>query len=133
MIHAFAPITHVFPFIVVFCVLSFFLLCLLCFLFFLSISLFSIFHLLPILYARLWPFILHAVIGFTIFTLQPFLACYRHPFKIDHWSTSCPATTITLCWLCHASFPDKSGFVLSLTSLNTRIRIRVKLVPYQPL
>ena len=132
--HAFAPITHVFPFHVVFCVLPFFLLYLLYFLFFLSISLFSIFCLPPpppFLYAHLWPFILPAMTGFTIFT-QPLLARCGCPSKSDHWSTGYLTTTTTLCWL-HASFPDKSGFVLSLISLNTLIQIRVKPLPYQSL
>ena len=95
----------------------------------------SIFYFLspppPFLHARLWPFILPAVTGFTIFT-QPLLACCGCPSKSDHWSTGYLTTTTTLCWL-HASFPDKSGFVLSLISLNTLIQIRVKPLPYQPL
>ena len=87
----------------------------------------------PFHYSQLWSFILSTMTGFTIFTSQPLLAHCGHPSKTAHWPVGYPNTTTTLCWLHHASFPNKSGFVLSLISLNTLIRIRVKPLPYQPL
>ena len=83
--------------------------------------------------SRLQPLIMLVGIRFPIFTSQPLLAHCGHPSKTAHWPAGYPDTTTTLCWLHHASFPNKSGFVLSLTSLNTLIRIRVKPLPYQPL
>ena len=77
------------------------------------------------------------MIGFTIFTPQPLLACCGRPSKTVHWPAGCSATTTTLCWLGHTSFPNKtkhkSDFVLSLTSLNTLVQIMVMSFPYQPL
>ena len=135
LIHTFTPITRIFPLLWVSCILSLFL----CFALFFYISclpfFFSFFPLSPPHFhcARLWPFILPVVTGFAIFTPQPLLACCGCPSKIVHWSIGCPATTTTLCWLCHASSLDKSCFVLSLTSLDTFIQIRVKPLPYQSL
>ena len=40
------------------------------------------------------------------------MACCGCPFRTAHWFAHCPATTTTLCWPCHASFLNKSGFVL---------------------
>ena len=137
LMHVFALITHIsslsFGFL---CSFSFsFLFTFFSFLSFdLSVSVFrcSFSH-----YSQLQPFIMSAVLGFTIFTPQPLLAYCGRPSKIVHWPAGYPATTTTLCWLGHTSFPDKtkhkSDFVLSLTFLNTLIRITVMPFPYQPL
>ena len=87
-------------------------------------------------YSRLWPFILSVVTRFTIFIPQPLLAYCGRPSKIAHWSAGCSATTITLCWLHHASFLAKKRFLFCLLPLfifNTLIQIRVKPLPYLPL
>ena len=80
--------------------------------------------------AHLWLFILPTVTKFTIFTSQLLLAYYGCPSKTAHWSTGYPATTTTLCWPRHTSFPNKSCFVLIFTSLGTLIRIRARFLSY---
>ena len=126
------------PLLWVFSILSFFFVLL----YFLSFSLFFYIPCLPFFLflflspfhcVHLWPFILPAVTRFSIFTPQLLLAFYGCPSKTAHQSANCPTTTTTLCWPCHASSPDKSGFVLSLTPLDISIQIRVKPFPYQPL
>ena len=138
LMHAFIPITYTFPLLWVFSIF-FFLFCF-CSVFFLSLffyisclSFFSSFF--PLLFhcECLWPFILPTVTGFAVFNTQPLLAFRGCPSKIVHWFVGCPATTTALCWLCHASSPNKSGFILSLTPLDTPIQIKVKPLPYQPL
>ena len=139
LMHAFTSIIHTFPLLWVFSILFFFFW--FCFVFFLSLCFFYIFCLLffssfffpPFHCACLWPFILPAVTGFAIFTSQPFSAFCGCPSKTGNWSVGCLTTTTTLCWLCHASSPNKGGFVLFLTPLDTHTRIRVKPIPYQHL
>ena len=86
---------------------------------FLYFLVFLIFFLFPLFFpcsliviycARLWPFILPIVTRFTIFTPYLLLACCGCPSKTAHWSANCLATTNTLCWSCHVSFPNKSSF-----------------------
>ena len=69
------------------------------------------------------------------FTPQPLLARCGHPSKIAPWLASCPATTITLCWMHHASFLDKSGLscFLPLFVFTILIWIRAKPLPHLPL
>ena len=103
-----------------FLVTLFSLLLFLLFLFsFFSLGILSLLFRVVVYYAHLWLFILLVVARFTIFTFQLFLAYCGCPSKAVHWSTGCPTTTTTLCWPCHASFPDKSSFVLFFTSFGT--------------
>jgi len=83
-------------------------------------------------YSQLLPFILSTMVGFIIFTHQPLLARCGRPSKIAHWPTDCPATTITLYWLHHTSFPNKNGLscLLPLFVFTTLIWIRVNLLPH---
>ena len=90
--------------------------------------------------SQLLPLILSAMVGFTIFTLQPLLARCGHPSKIAHQPAGCPATTNTLYWLHHILFPNKNGLawlglscLLPLFVFTTFIWIRVNLLPYLPL
>ena len=67
-------------------------------------------------YAQLRPFYTVCHDKIHHFTLQLLLACYGCPSLATHWSTGCPTTTTTLCWLRHAPFPEKGNFVLSFCS-----------------
>ena len=131
--HASIPSTHVSSISLGFLYFSlFFFVYSVFFSFFLSLC--FMFAVIPLFhYSRLQPFILPAMLGFTILTPQPLLARCGCPSKTDHWLIGYPATTTTLCQLHHASFPEKMGFVLSPTSLSTPIRIRDKPFPYHPL
>ena len=65
------------------------------------------------------------------FTLQLIFACCGCPSWTAHWSVGCPATTATLRWPCHASFPEKSSFVFFfLASYGTPIQIRARVLSY---
>ena len=68
----------------------------------------------------------------SIFTPQPLLARCGRPSKIAHWTVGCPATTTTLYWLHHTSFPNKNGLscLLPLFVFTTLIWIRVNLLPH---
>ena len=116
--------------LLVFCFLSFLILVFYVFFpFFFSLSpSFS-----PLYCARLWLFILPTETWFAIFTPKLLLAYYECPSKTAHWSTNCPATTTILCWLCHVSFLDKSGFVFFLLPLGIPIWIRANPLPYRHL
>ena len=81
--------------------------------------------------ARLWPFILPIVTRFIIFTPQLLLAYCGCPSWTAHWYAGCLATTTTLCWSCHASFPDKSSFYFVFYFPCILIRIRVEFLSYQ--
>ena len=85
--------------------------------------------------SQLLPFILFVMVGFTIFTPQPLLACCGCPSKIAHWPAGYPATTTTLYWLHHTSFPNKNGLscLLPLFVFTTLIWIRVKPLLHLPL
>ena len=133
LMHASIPSTHVSSLSLGFLYFSlFFFVYSVFFSFFLTLC--FLFAIIPLFHcSRLQRFILPVVTEFTIFTPQPLLAHYGCPSKIDHWLAGYLATSTTLCWLHHASFPNKNGFVLSLTSLNTLIQIRDKPFPYHPL
>ena len=118
--HAFTPITHTFLHYSWFSVFLFVF-----YSFFFVFFLFSSPLFPPFYCARLWPFILPAVTSFAIFTSSLLLACCGCLSRTAHQSAGCPTTTTTLCWSCHASFSDKSGFVLFFTPLDTHIRIRL--------
>ena len=85
--------------------------------------------------SQLLPFILSSMIGFTIFTPQPILACCGYPSKTAYWPVNYPTTTITLCWLHQTSFPDKNGLscLLPLFVFTTLLWIRIKPLPHLPL
>ena len=96
-------------------------------------SLFSFFFLLPFSSLIVSPSTMH---------IQPFYPLTTFgllwvSFQATHQFASCLATTTTLCQPCHASFPNKSGFFFFFffffTPINTPIRIRARLLPYQPL
>ena len=107
LMHAFTTITLIF-----FPTLGFlvFLLVFLVFFLFRCCSLYLFVFFVPLYCACLWPFILPVVTRFTIFTPYLLLACCGCPSKTAHWSANCLATTNTLCWSCHVSFPNKSSF-----------------------
>ena len=62
--------------------------------------------------ARLRPFYTAYCDKIYHFTFQLLLACCGCHSQIAHWSVCYFATTTTLCWPHHASFPEKSSFVL---------------------
>ena len=99
---------------------SFFLFILFFFFSLLSIS-FSFFPMFPIV-LPCFPFVVYCAqlrSFYTIccdkiyhFTLQLPLACCKCSSLATHQFAGCPATTTTLCWLCHVPFPDEESFVL---------------------
>ena len=52
--------------------------------------------LMPLYCLQLPPFILSAMMRFSIFTPQLLLTPYECPSKIAYWPAGCPATTIAL-------------------------------------
>ena len=62
--------------------------------------------------ARLRPFYTVCCDKIYHFTLQLLLAYYGCPSWTTYWFAGCPTTTTTLRWPHHASFPEKSCFVL---------------------
>ena len=118
LVHAFSLLSLSFS---LFTLSSLIFLCLSSLLSLLSISLFSVFFsysfllllLFPLVYcARLRPFYTICCDRIYHFTPQLLLTYCGCPSWTSHWSAGYPATTITLCWPCHTSFPNKSSFVL---------------------
>ena len=117
-----------------FCVFLFFSL-----LFFLILPLFLFVVMIPffffmnLYYSQLPPFILSAMMRFSIFTLQPLLAPYGCPSKTTHWLAGCLATTIALNVLAAPLLiPKQNGLSCFLPSsvLTTLIWIRIKPFPH---
>ena len=99
------------------CLLSVFLFSLFIFSIF-FVSYFSVFlcfllFLLVVVYcAWLRPFYIACRDKIYHFTHQLLLAYYGCPSWTTYWFAGCPTTTTTLRWPHHASFPEKSCFVL---------------------
>ena len=109
LVHVLTPITHIFlPYSWFPCFHCFFFLL---FLFsFFSLDIFSLLFRVIVYYAHLWLLILLAVARFTIFIPQLLLAYCGCPFRIAHWFAGCLATTTTMCWPRHTSFPNEFSF-----------------------
>ena len=94
---------------------------------------FFFFFLMNLYYSQLPPFILSAMMRFSIFTLQPLLAPYGCPSKTTHWLAGCLATTIALNVLAAPLLILKqNGLSCFLPSsvLTTLIWIRIKPFPH---
>ena len=100
---------------------------------FLFVVMIPSFFLMNLYYSQLPPFILSAMMRFSIFTLQPLLAPYGCPSKTTHWLAGCLATTIALNVLAAPLLiPKQNGLSCFLPSsvLTTLIWIRIKPFPH---
>ena len=135
LMHAFTPITHTFPLLWVFSILSFFSFFWPCFLSFSLFFLYLLFTIFLFLFSSPFPLctsmafytaclhkICHSAFGLLCVSFQDCPLICQLPSHHNYTVLAVPRLIL-----------DKNSFVLSLTPLDTPIWIRVRPLPHQPL